>query len=121
MQKNGRSARAYLVGGAAEPGVPDGAAVPEQALHAELAAAAVLLLQLLSVVAADDAHGGAHLPGVLAVADVRRHDGVLRLLARHHRPSRRGPPFVPQLAARTATEPRSAGSARVLLQKHTRS
>lgn len=68
---------ANLVGGAAEPRVPDGAAVPQQALHADLAAAL-----LLSVVAAADAHG-AHLLA-LAVADDVRHDGVLRLLAHRH-------------------------------------
>jgi hypothetical protein len=48
--------------------------VPQQALHADLAAVALLL----SVVA-----HGAHLLA-LAVADDVRHDGVLRLLARRH-------------------------------------
>jgi hypothetical protein len=60
----------YLVGGAAEPCVPDGTAVPEEALHAESPAAVVLI-------AAVDAHD----PDLVLLAV--GHDGLVRLLARH--------------------------------------
>lgn len=73
----------YLVGGAAEPCVPDGAAVPQQALHAELAAAAAVL-----VVGAVDAHD----PDLFLLAVAVGHDGLLQLLARHPEPEAPGLP-----------------------------
>jgi len=66
---------ADLVGGAAEPRVPDGAAVPEEALHAELAAAVLLV----AVARAGDAHDA----DLLLLAVAVGHDGLLQLLARH--------------------------------------
>jgi hypothetical protein len=66
---------ANLVGGAAEPRVPDGAAVPQQALHAELAAAVLVV----GAVRGADAHD----PDLFLLAVAVGHDGLLQLLARH--------------------------------------